>query len=115
MLGQCWGHIWTILDYVWPNFTSRPTRALKFSRLGIYGLSKICIECLLFGTISGPCWDIVWPSFTSQPARFLKFLGLSQRGIKHMSSKYQFLGSYQGQDYVGTIFVRILYPDQKEP
>ena len=84
MLGQCWGHIWTILDYVWPNFTSRPTRALKFSRLGKYGLSKICIESLLFGTKSGPCWDIVWPSFTSRQTRYLKFSRLGKYGLKNI-------------------------------
>ena len=59
------GPFWTILDHVWPSFPFRPARALKFSRLGKYGLSNISIECLLFGTISGPCWDNVWPVFTS--------------------------------------------------
>ena len=57
------GHVWTILDYVWPSFTLRPARALKFSRLGRYGLSNISIECLLCGTISGPCLNQVGTMF----------------------------------------------------
>ena len=93
----------TILDHVWPNFTSRPARPLTFSRFGIYCLSKISIECFLFGTISGPCWDNVWPSFTSQPARVLKFWGLSQHRLRYMPSKYPFFGVISGPffDYVG--------------
>ena len=58
MLGQCWGHIWTILDYVWPNFTSRPTRALKFSRFSQPGLISMAV--LVSGTILGPYWENVW-------------------------------------------------------
>ena len=53
------------LDQVWPIFTSTPAGAMKFSILGEYGLSNISIECLLFGTISGPCWDSVLPISTS--------------------------------------------------
>ena len=43
-----YGLFWTVMDHVWPSFPFRPARALKFSRLGKYGLSNISIECLLF-------------------------------------------------------------------
>ena len=67
-------------------------------------------------TISGWRWDNVWPIFTSWPASALKFWGLSQHNIKHMSSKYSVLGvlSRPFLDYIGTMFVPILYPDQIE-
>ena len=59
-------------DHVWPSFTSRPARALKFLTLNPSGLRNISTLCLFFGTISGLCWDHVWPSFPSRPARALK-------------------------------------------
>ena len=40
-VGAMFGPFWTILDHVWPSFPFRPARALKFSRLGKYGLCKI--------------------------------------------------------------------------
>ena len=52
-VGAMFGPFWTILDNVWPSFPFRPARALKFSRLGNYGLSIISIECLLFGPYLG--------------------------------------------------------------
>ena len=63
------GPFWMILDHVWPSFPFRPARALKFARLGEYGLRKVsmeCVlfrtmnvsmECVLFGTISGSYWN----------------------------------------------------------
>ena len=52
--GPCW-------DPVWANFTSKPARALKFSRLHQYGLRPISMENLLFETILGPCWTMLGP------------------------------------------------------
>ena len=46
-------------DHVYPNFTPRPARALKYWRLSQYGLMNISMECLLFGTMSGPSLDHV--------------------------------------------------------
>ena len=40
-VGAMFGPFWTILEHVWPSFPFRPARALKFSRLGKYGLCKI--------------------------------------------------------------------------
>ena len=60
------------------------------------------MECLLFGTISGPCWDHVWPSFTFQLDTALKFSSLFQYGLRPMSGSLYFLGPYQ--DYVWTMF-----------
>ena len=44
---------------LWPSFTSRPARTLKFSRLSQHGLMLMSMECLLFGTFSGPFLDHV--------------------------------------------------------
>ena len=44
-------------DHVWPIFTSRPDKALKFSRLGQHGLRQVSMECLLFGPMPGPFLD----------------------------------------------------------
>ena len=114
-VGAMFGPFWTILDHVWPSFPFRPARALKFSILGKYGLSNISIECLLFGTISGPCWDNVCPIFTSWPAKALKFWGLSQHGIKHMSSKYQFWGHIRARTMLGPYLSEFYIQTKKSP
>ena len=62
MPGPCWVH-------VWPIFTSRPARVMKFSRQSQHGLRTMCMACFILETMSGPCWDHVWAKFTSQPKR----------------------------------------------
>ena len=47
----------------WPSLTSRPARALKFSRLSQHGLRPMAAECPLIRTISGPCFDHVGTIF----------------------------------------------------
>ena len=44
---------------------SRPARALKFSGLSQHGLKGLSIECLIFGTMSGPYLDHVRAMFSS--------------------------------------------------
>ena len=75
--GLCRAQVWAIkgpgfgyllylcfyLFEIWPSFTFEPAKALKFSTLGKYGLRNISMECLLFGTISGPCLDHVGSMF----------------------------------------------------
>ena len=50
MFGQC-------KDHVWPIFTSRPDKALRFSRLSQHGLGQEPMICFFFGTMPGPCFD----------------------------------------------------------
>ena len=61
-LGPCWSHIWTLLNHVWPSYMSRLTRALKFSRLGEYGLSIISIVSTF--------WDHFGPGFNKVHTMF---------------------------------------------
>ena len=72
-------------DHVWPSLTSRPARAMKFSTLNLNCLRPISMECLFFGTMSGPCSDHVRPSFTSRPPRALKFSTLNLHGLRTIS------------------------------
>ena len=62
-----WDHVRAMLgpcrDHVWPSPTSRPARALKFSRLSKHGLRPMSTKCLLIRTISGPCLDHVGAMF----------------------------------------------------
>ena len=102
MSGPCW-------DHVWPSFTSRPARALKFSTLNPNGLRTISMECLFLGTMSGPFWDHVWPSFTYRPIRALKCSTLSPNCLKDHLYGVSIFG-----DYVGTMFGLALLPDQLE-
>merc|ERR1712081_75438 len=103
MSGPCW-------DHVWPSFTSRPARALKLSRLSQHGLRTLPMDCLIFGTMSGPCLDHVkdhvWPSLTSKPARALKFSRLPKNGLRPMSTECLLIRTISGPclDHVGTMF-----------
>merc|ERR1711954_18996 len=54
------------------------------------------MECLLSGTISGPCWDHFWPSFTYRPARVLKLSTLYLHGLRHIYLEFLFLGTMSG-------------------
>ena len=87
--GPCW-------DHVWPSFTSRPARALKFLTLNPSGLRNISTLCLFFGTMSGPCWDHVWPSFPSRPARALKFSTLHLNCLRPISMECLFFRTMSG-------------------
>merc|ERR1711954_440759 len=66
-LGPYEAYVRPYRDYVWPSFTSRPARALKFSTVNLHGLRTISIECLFFRTMSGPykghVWAILGPCF----------------------------------------------------
>ena len=44
-------------DHVWPIFTFRLDKALKFSRLSQHCIGHMSMECLIFGAMSGPCLD----------------------------------------------------------
>ena len=52
-LGICEGHVLPCWYIFWHNFISRP------SRLTQLGLTLMSIKCLIFGTLSVPCWDHV--------------------------------------------------------
>ena len=84
-------HLSAMAD-IWPNFTSRPARALKFSRLSQHGIKPMSMECLLFGGHSramfGPYSDHIWLSLISRLATPLKFSRLSQHGLTPMSTEY---------------------------
>merc|ERR1711954_396808 len=62
-----WDHVRAMFgpcrDHVWPSLTSRPARALKFSRLSKHGLRPMSAECPLIRTISGPYLDHVGTIF----------------------------------------------------
>ena len=88
LLGPCWGYISTILDQVWLSFTSRPARALQFSRLSQYGLRYRFMDHVR--AMYETCVDDIWPSFTSRPARALTFWRLGQHGLKPIFIKFQF-------------------------
>ena len=100
IFGSYWGHFWF-------RFTSRPARAIQFSRLSHHGLSYMSMEWLLFWTI--------WSRFISRPARALKFSRLSQHGLKHRSMKCPLFGTMSGPCFdQETLFCLALLPDQHE-
>ena len=67
---QIWDHTKLYLDNVmaifdiWPSFTSRLARALKFSRLSQPFWKGHVDELSIFGTMSGPCSDYIGSIFS---------------------------------------------------
>ena len=49
-----------IIGWSYSSFTSRPVKALNYSRLSQQGLRQMFTECLHVWTMSGPCLDNVW-------------------------------------------------------
>ena len=43
-------------EHVWPIYTSKMARALKFASLGKHGLKKIFFGVSNFGTMTGLVW-----------------------------------------------------------
>ena len=95
MFGLCW-------DHVWPSFTCRPDRALKFSTLDLHGLRPISLEFLFLG----PCQAHVGTMFglallqdQLEQCSFQgkTFLRLSKHGLMPMSMKFLILGTMPGQ------------------
>ena len=83
-----------MLGPYFPTFSSRPVRALNFSRPSQHDLSHVSMEFLLFGTMLEPCWDHVgqfWPDVIPRPAGGLEFPILSQHDLNHMFMEFLFL------------------------
>ena len=81
MFGPYW-------DHIWPYFTSRPARALQFSRLSHHGLRHLSMQWLLFGIMSVQCLNRTGTIFgQSLPLNQLKshdFQDKSQYALRNM-------------------------------
>ena len=116
-----WDHVRAIFgpgwDHVWPNFTSRPARALTFSKQRNYHIWPITINCYFLGPCQGHFWTMIgpcFPSFTSEPIIALKYAKYSQHNLRQMSMEFLLFKTMSGPclDLDWVMFGLFSHPDQ---